>query len=107
MLVQASFKKKAPLEPFNISFESTQNKQQYVLKLPRDKKSFGDYKNLLQFLVVLTYTPLKLMTGLLTIPVSMQTLRGFFYPRNDSYWPRPSLSLEDLIFFMTMKSNNI
>ena len=33
MLVHVSSKKKVPIETFNISFESTQNKQQYDTKI--------------------------------------------------------------------------
>ena len=51
------------IETFNISFESTQNKQQYgtiitcaVVRGKRREKSSGDFKSVLLFLEVLTYS---------------------------------------------------
>ena len=41
MLVQISSKKILPIETFNISFESTQNKQQYGTKITCTKEGGG------------------------------------------------------------------
>ena len=55
-----------PIETFNLSFESTQNKQQYDTKITSTEvrggggggeggdKVYGDFKNVLQLLEVLT-----------------------------------------------------
>ena len=61
MLLDVYSKKNVPIETFNISFESTQNKQQYGTKITylweREEKIMA-ITNLLIFMV-LTYSPPK------------------------------------------------